>query len=43
MYYSYLDDFHVEPKDWADLFERGSYKEVNSLIQKAVESFYSKE
>ncbi len=43
MYYSYLDDFHVEPHTWGELFERNAYRNTESKVQKTVKDFYSKE
>jgi hypothetical protein len=43
MYYSYLDDFHTEPRTWGDLFERNTYREADSAVKKLVHDFYSKE
>jgi hypothetical protein len=43
MYYSYLDDFHVEPHSWADLFERNVYRDTENAVKKCVHDYYSKE
>ena len=42
MYYSYLDDFHIEPKSWSDLFERNDYRDTETTIKKLVQDYYSK-
>ena len=36
MYYRFLDKFHVEPKDWLDLFEYTNYIEVDGKINKII-------
>lgn len=43
MYYSYLDDFHVEPVSWRELFERNAYRTAEAAIKKAAQDYYAKE
>lgn len=43
MYYSFLDDFHCEPHDWADLFERNGFRKTKGHIEKLIQDYYSRE
>ena len=36
-YYKYVDKFHVEPKDWRDLFEYITFDNTESLVNKVVQ------
>lgn len=43
LYYLYLEDFHVEPQTFDDLFERGAYRGVRNKVDKFIMDMTRKE